>query len=164
MTEAPATPWAEGRRRLAESESYWLATVSPPGRPHVVAVLGVWFDGRLWFCTRERSRKGRNLAGAPGCVLSVDSREQPALDLVVHAEAARVTDGSTLNEVADGYAAKYGWPVEVRDGALWGDGAPTAGPPPYAVFAATPTTVFAVPGVHGGDDEGQAAGRFGPTR
>jgi hypothetical protein len=32
--------------------------------------------------------------------------------------------------VAEAYAAKYEWPVTVRDGAFDADGAPTAGPPP----------------------------------
>jgi hypothetical protein len=33
--------------------------------------------------------------------------------------------------VAEVYMNKYGWPVIVRDGAFYADGAPTAGPPPY---------------------------------
>jgi hypothetical protein len=52
------------------------------------------------------------------------------------------------------YASKYQWQVTVRDGALWGEGAPTAGPPPYHVYVITPTAAFGF-----GTDE-----TFGATR
>ena len=41
--------------------------------------------------------------------------------------------------------SKYGWPVTVRDGAVYADGAPTAGPPPYEVHKFIPTTAFGIP-------------------
>ena len=34
--QRPLPPWPEARRRLAEADTYWLATVRPDGRPHVV--------------------------------------------------------------------------------------------------------------------------------
>jgi hypothetical protein len=42
-----------------------------------------------------------------------------------------------------------GWPLEVRDG-VFGPNAPTAGPPPYAVYELRPTTVFGLPGIRHG--------------
>jgi hypothetical protein len=47
-----------------------------------------------------------------------------------------------LHRVAEAYETKYGWPVRVRGGAFHADGAPTAGPPPYAVYRVTPVVVF----------------------
>ena len=45
--------------------------------------------------------------------------------------------------MADAYRSKYGWPVEIRDGAFDAPyGAPTAGPPPYVVYEVTPVQVF----------------------
>jgi len=35
-------PWPEARARLAEAQTYWLATVRLDGRPHVMPLLGVW--------------------------------------------------------------------------------------------------------------------------
>ena len=145
------TPWAEARERLAEGNWYWLATARPDGRPHVRPVLGVWLDGALYFCTSPASRKGKNLAREARCAITAAS---DALHLVVEGEAAKVSDDATLRRVAKAYASKYGWQVTVRDGALYGDGAPTAGPPPYGVYVVTPTTVFGF----GTDDS------FSPTR
>jgi hypothetical protein len=74
---------------------------------------------------------------------------------VVEGEAARVKDESKLQRVAHAYAEKYAWQVTVRNAALDADfGAPTAGPPPYAVYELTPSTAFGF-----GTDE-----TFSPTR
>jgi nitroimidazol reductase NimA-like FMN-containing flavoprotein (pyridoxamine 5'-phosphate oxidase superfamily) len=139
FNDAVPTPWAEARGRLEEAGTYWLATARPDGRPHVMPVLGVRVDGALCFRTGEASRKGKNLASDPRCVITAGSRD---LDLVVEGEAAKVRDSARLHLVADAYAPKYGWRVTVRDGAFYADGAPIAGPPPYAVYEVAPTMVF----------------------
>jgi hypothetical protein len=131
-------PWAEVRRRLAEPGAYWLATTRPDGRPHVVPVLPIWVDGALYFVANAMSRKARNLAHDPRCVVTV---ERAPHQVVIEGIAVKVGDAATLGRVADAYGA-IGWPVEVRDGALHGEGAPTAGPSPYAVFELTPTKAF----------------------
>lgn len=147
----PPTPWAEARRRLGQAETYWLATVRPDGRPHVVPVLAVWADGALHFCAGSATRKAENLARDLRCVVAAGA---PGLDLVVEGDAVKVGDDAALRRVAAAYTSKNGWQVEVRDGAFHADGAPTAGPPPYDVYEVTPTTAFSF-----GTDE-----TFRPTR
>ena len=71
--ERPLTTWAEARQRLAEAEWYWLATLRPGGRPHVMPVLAVWLEGALYFSTGAASRKCNNLARNPHCVIAVGS-------------------------------------------------------------------------------------------
>ena len=71
-----ATPWSEGRQRLETPEReriYWLATVSPDGRPHVRPILGLWLDGAFYFITAETTRKGRNLAADSRCAIASSS-------------------------------------------------------------------------------------------
>jgi nitroimidazol reductase NimA-like FMN-containing flavoprotein (pyridoxamine 5'-phosphate oxidase superfamily) len=131
--------WAEARQRLEDAQFYWLATVRPDGRPHVVPVLAVWVDGALHFSAGPTTRKGKNLACNPHCVVTVAS---DALHLVLEGEVAKVSDAGRLERVAEVYATKYGWQVTVRDGAFYADGAPTAGPPPYEVYELTPTRAF----------------------
>jgi hypothetical protein len=135
----PLPPWPDARRRLAEAGTYWLATARPDGRPHVVPVLAVWLDGALHFSSSPTARKAKNLARSSHCVITAGT---PALDLVVEGQATTVRDKATLGRLAEVYASKYQWRVTVRDGALWGDGAPTAGPPPYHVYVITPTAAF----------------------
>jgi Pyridoxamine 5'-phosphate oxidase len=52
------TPWAEARERLADADSYWLATVRPDGPPHLVPLLAVWVDGALWSQARPPAKPG----------------------------------------------------------------------------------------------------------
>ena len=151
----PATTWGEARRRLEAAETYWLATVRRDGRPHVMPVLGVWLEGALYFSAAATSRKAKNLARSSRCVITVGSHARPPLDLVVEGDAAKVSDEAKLHRLAEVYASKYGWHVTVRDGAFYGDGAPTAGPPPYELYEVTPTLVFGFPGVGRTDETGQ---------
>jgi nitroimidazol reductase NimA-like FMN-containing flavoprotein (pyridoxamine 5'-phosphate oxidase superfamily) len=166
---ASATPWAQANGRLGTPErerTYWLATVRPDGRPHVMPILGLWLDGAFHFITGESTRKGRNLAGSSECVVTASSKTLPALDVIIEGRATRVTDEAKLRQVADAYASELHWELAVQQGAVVGDNAPTAGPPPYAVFEVTPMTVFGLPGI-AGTDEGSSKGSegtFTPTR
>ena len=55
--------WAVLSRRLAEARTYWLATVRPDGRPHVVPTDGLWVDDTLWFGGDTDTVHHRNLCG-----------------------------------------------------------------------------------------------------
>ncbi len=75
-----------GQLEASDSKgSYWLATTRPDGRPHVAGVGAVWVDGKFYFVSGAATRKSRNLAQNPNCVLSVSL---PDLDLVVEGTAA----------------------------------------------------------------------------
>lgn len=136
------TPWAEARERLADADTYWLATVRQDGLPHLAPLLAVWVDDASHFVASRTSRKATNLAHDAHCVIAT---RREALDLVVEGMVAKVTGEARLHRVAEVYMTKYGWPVTVRDGAFYADGAPTAGPPPYEVYDVLPTTAFGFP-------------------
>ena len=137
---ATVTPWAEAEKQLVDVRHFWLATVRPDGRPHVMPLFAVWLDGTLYFTAGETTRKAKNLALNPHCVITAAG---DGLDLIVEGEAVKVRDEATLRRVADGYAAKYGWQVTVRDGAYLAEyGAPSAGPPPYDLYGVRLKKVF----------------------
>jgi nitroimidazol reductase NimA-like FMN-containing flavoprotein (pyridoxamine 5'-phosphate oxidase superfamily) len=141
--ESNVTAWAEARRRLAEADTYWLATVRPDGSPHVMPVLAVWVDHVLHFSAGAGTRKATNLARDPRCAITTGT---DGLDLVVEGTAAIVRDRARLRGVADAFGSKYGWHPTAREGSLdIAGGAPTAGPPPYDVYAVTPTKVLGLP-------------------
>lgn len=135
------TSWADAREQIAAARRYWLATVRPDGRPHVMPLFGVWLDDALYFTSNPDRRKARNLADDGRCVITASSEE---LDLVIEGEAARVTDEPTVRRIADAYGSKYGWPLTIRpDGAFDAPyGAPSAGPPPYEAYRVMPTVGF----------------------
>jgi len=139
--EDTVIPWADAQAALADARTFWLSTQRPSGAPHVRPHFAVWVDGTLYFTANLDSRKARNLARDPRCTIATQNID---LDLVVEGSAAQVADDATLQRVADAYIAKYEWPVTVTGGAFTATfGAPTAGPPPYHVVAATPATIYA---------------------
>jgi len=147
------TPWPEAREQLATTHRYWLTTVRPDGRPHVMPLFGVWLDDALYFTSNPDRRKARNLARNGQCVVSAST---DLLDLVLEGEAVRVRDEATLRRIAEAYDAKYGWPLTLRDDGAFDApyGAPSAGPPPYEPYQFTPSVGFGL-----GTDE-----PFGATR
>lgn len=130
--EGQPIPWNEAANRFAAGGTFWMATVRGDGRPHVRPILAVWVDDALHVVASTSSRKWANLGRITRCSLSTGA---PALDLVVEGDVVRVTDAGTLRRVADVYESKYDWPVEIRAAAFHAEGAPTAGPPPFHVFA-----------------------------
>jgi hypothetical protein len=148
--------WPDIQSRLINPEpTFWqmLVTVRPDGRPHVVPVWSVWHDGAFYVSMGQGTRKGKNLAHDPHCVLALTFND---LQVVVEGEGVRVMDDATLQGVAEVYTAQ-GWPVTVSDGAFDAPfAAPTTGPAPYDVFKVTPKVVFGFPGE---DESG-----YSPTR
>jgi PPOX class probable F420-dependent enzyme len=97
-------PWSWAVERLTASHDYWLGTTRPDGRPHVMPVWGVWWDGTLWFSCGLRSRKARNLAADPRCVLTTDNALEP---VVVEGTATVVRDRDAIAGFAERVNAKY---------------------------------------------------------
>jgi nitroimidazol reductase NimA-like FMN-containing flavoprotein (pyridoxamine 5'-phosphate oxidase superfamily) len=84
-------PWKWAEDRLRESHNYWIATVRPDGRPHVMIVWGLWLDGAFYFSTGRQSRKAHNLTENPRCVISTEQAHQA---VVVEGTAEEVADVS----------------------------------------------------------------------
>ncbi len=131
-------PWSRALKALQAAitkpgeaggpKTYWLATIRPDQRPHVAGVGALWVDGNFYFTSGAGTRKSRNLAANPNCVISV---ALSGLDLVVEGTARVVTDDPTLRRLAKLYVAQ-GWPASVHDGAITAEySAPSAGPPPW---------------------------------
>ncbi len=94
----------------------------------------------MYFCAGPNTQKGRNLSRDPRCVLTAATT---GLDVIIEGTAEVVTDDATLDQAAEVYMTKYGWDAKPQDGAFMGDGAPTAGPPPLALYRLVPETAFA---------------------
>ncbi|MBO0688055.1 MAG: pyridoxamine 5'-phosphate oxidase family protein [Candidatus Dormibacteraeota bacterium] len=136
---APATEgrgllsWAWAEAQLVSSRNYWLGTVRPDGRPHVMPVWAVWDEGGLWFSSSGRSRKARNLRADPRCTVTTEDAWQP---VVVEGDAELVTERSALERMLDLENAKYGtsYGLEMLDPAV------------NATFRVRPRWAFALQG------------------
>ncbi len=136
--------WSRALKQLAAGApggSYWLATTNPDGRPHVAAVGALWVDGKIYFTSSIRTRKGRNLAARPDCVCSVSLT---GIDIVLEGTAIRISDRPTLLRLAKRYA-EQGWPARVSGDAFTAEySAPSAGPPPWNLYVLRPAIAFGV--------------------
>jgi hypothetical protein len=127
----------------------WLANINHDVSPHVTGVGALWVDDAFWFETGEQTRKGRNLARDPRCTLSLATHW---FDLVVEGTAKQVKDAGTVAHMAKKWSA-HGWPARVDESgvALTADySAPSAGPPPWAVYRMTPERATALQTVEPG--------------
>jgi Pyridoxamine 5'-phosphate oxidase len=130
----------------------WLTTINPDGSPHVMPVGIVKADTIWYFSSGSQTRKSRNLARDPRCVVSVATDQ---FDLVIEATAKQVTDDAELDTVADAFR-EQGWPAVVDGKALTAEySAPSAGPPPWHAYRVVLATVYAL-----GTSEPYGAARF----
>jgi hypothetical protein len=97
--------WSWAEQRLARSHDYWLASIHPAGRPHLMPVWGVYLDGSLWCSTGPESRKALNLAANPAVSVATVDAGQP---VIVEGVAAAVTDRDAVERFSAAMDAKYG--------------------------------------------------------
>ena len=88
------------------STAYWLATVRPDGRPHVVPRWGVWLDNRFWYDGSPDTVHTRNLSANPVCSLNL---EDGARAVIVEGEShpARATEDGLGPRLSTAFTAKY---------------------------------------------------------
>jgi len=101
---------------LEANADAWLATASPSGRPHLIAVSCWWHDGRLTIATRTRSQTAHNLESTRTGRLALGSPADVVMIDVELADAVAVAAADPA--LAAGFAAGVGWdPAE--EGADW---------------------------------------------
>ena len=96
--------WSWAASRLSSSQGYWLASVCPDGRPHVMPVWAVFIDDRVWFSSGPRSRKVANIRRSPAVVITTDDAASP---VIAEGEAHEATDPRLLTRFATAMDSKY---------------------------------------------------------
>jgi general stress protein 26 len=102
-------PWSWAEERLSSTRNYWLATTRPDGRPHVMPVWGLWWEGAFYFSTGDKTVKARNLAANPHCVVC------PALGdeaVILEGTVALLPASPALQRLWAAYHKKYAWDVK----------------------------------------------------
>ncbi len=99
--------WDAVEARLVAARVYWLATIRPDGRPHVVPRWGVWHDRRFYYDGAPTTVHSRNRAADPRTVLHLEDGTQA---VIVEGTATAVSPPARdLAEVLSAaFTAKYG--------------------------------------------------------
>jgi Pyridoxamine 5'-phosphate oxidase len=114
-------PWRWAEQRLKKSHNYWITTVKPAdsaaepannspanastsnAAPHTMVVWGLWQDGQFFFSTGSKSRKARNLAQNPNCILCTEK----ANEAVIVEGTAEIADVAARRKFFPAYERKY---------------------------------------------------------
>lgn len=100
--------WSWALERLEKSHNYWIATSRPGGEPHLMVVWGVWWEDCFWFSTGPRTRKAKNIAAKPYCVIATEKADEA---VILEGFADQITDRAIWKRLADVYNRKYGGDV-----------------------------------------------------
>ena len=104
-------PWAWAIERLEKSHNYWISTTRPDGRPHLMVIWGIWWEGALWFSTGPQTRKAKNIAAQPHCVIGTEKADEA---VIVEGTATEITNRAEWKRMGEIYDKKYGgelWPL-----------------------------------------------------
>jgi nitroimidazol reductase NimA-like FMN-containing flavoprotein (pyridoxamine 5'-phosphate oxidase superfamily) len=113
--------WEDVIERLRVASGYWLATVTPGGRPHVVPIWGVLVGDDLYLETgAPETRKNHNLAANPEVAVHLDGVDDA---VIVRGRAEPVAPDAELGTaLAAAFHAKYPdyapGPTDWEDGGL----------------------------------------------
>lgn len=109
-------PWSWALERLNDAHNYFVATVRPDGRPHVMPVWGVWLDDAFYFSTGTTSRKARNLAANASCVVTTERADE---SVIVEGVAEEAADADALRRFVEVYHEKYDWEIDTSAGGIY---------------------------------------------
>ena len=125
-------PWSWAEQRLKKSHNYWITTVKPDGSPHTMVVWGLWQDGRFLFSTGSTSRKARNLAKSPNCIVC----NEHAHEAIIVEGTAEIADVAARRKMLPVYERKYKFDMSTMKDDILSMKEP--------VFAVQPRVVFAM--------------------
>ena len=101
-------PWKWAVERLTDERNYFLTTVRPDGRPHVMPIWGVWLNNAFYFSTGKTSVKARNLTNNRNCSLCPGGTEEA---VIVEGVAAKLRDKTVRRKFNAAYLKKYDFDV-----------------------------------------------------
>jgi hypothetical protein len=129
--------WSWAERRLKKSHNYWIITVKPKAgkqrvAPHTMVVWGLWQDGRFLFSTGSQSRKARNLAENPKCIVCTEH----AHEAIIVEGVAEIADVAARRKFLPRYERKYKFDMSTMKADILSMKEP--------VFAVRPRVAFAL--------------------
>src|SRR5438445_600476 len=106
-------PWETTRSLLERATSYWLVTIDPDGKPHLVGQWGAWIDDRWYFEGGADTKWARNVAREPRIAMGA---ERGTAAVMVEGRASRVAsvDRGTAERITKQYGAQYGRTYKYR--------------------------------------------------
>lgn len=102
-------PWSWAEERLVGCKNFYLSTVTPEGRPHVMPVWGLWLDGKFFFSTGRQSRKSKNIAANPYATVATGNSDEA---VIVEGTVSQLHDRDYRKRFEKSVTEKYNFNVE----------------------------------------------------
>ena len=102
----------EVRQFLTSSRTMTMATMSPSGHPHLVAMWFAYLDGDVWFETKTKSQKVQNLKRDPriSCMVEAGDTYDQLRGVLLQGRAEIVEDQDVLRRVGIDVFERYTGP------------------------------------------------------
>ena len=104
-TPTKTLAWSDVERELEEAPQYWVASVRPDGRPHVVPRDGIWMEAAWYYGGSDDTVHNRNLRTNRALTMHVGDGMKA---IIVEGEAEKVTPPRELAQrLAEASNVKY---------------------------------------------------------
>jgi len=98
--------WSYVQERLENSKNYWLASISPNQKPHVIPRWGVWVNNKFYYDGSPETRHAKNLQHNPQVTLHLENGDQAVILNGVSNPAGK-PDPELAEQIAAAYRLKY---------------------------------------------------------
>lgn len=99
-------PWEYVEKQLTESMHYWMCSVRPNGRPHVVPRWAVYLDGKIYYDGSPETRHALNILNNPHVSVHLEDG-QKAIILEGESAPAGKPSPDLAKRLAAAYKTKY---------------------------------------------------------
>lgn len=99
--------WEWVAAQLTESKNYWLCSVRPDGRPHVVPRWGAFIDYKFYYDGSPQTRHAQNIMGNSHVSLHLENGTQVVI-MEGTSQPAGKPDPEFAKRLADAIGGKYG--------------------------------------------------------
>jgi len=114
---------------------------TPTARRNVVPVGAFWDNGQFYFTSGPGTRKSKNLATNPECVMSVATNHSTSPSKVAPIASPILTISSALPPSPARMVSQHAWENDAFTAEF---SAPSAGPPPWYLYRVTAERVYAL--------------------
>jgi len=98
--------WSWVAAQLTDSKNYWLCSVRPDGRPHVIPRWAVYVDGRIYYDGSPQTRHAQNIELNSQVAVHLESGDQVII-LEGISKPAGKPDTQLANRLVKSYRRKY---------------------------------------------------------
>ena len=100
--------WDFVSEQMSRSRHYWISTLFPDGRPHVVPVWGIWYENRFHFEGSLQTAWGQNILKNPQIAVHLpDGDKVVIIEGTAHFIEDDEIDDETWNILDGTFQKKY---------------------------------------------------------